>query len=101
MSFGVGYVVNEHASPNNASAAGEVVDAVFLGVLGQRDIIVFQTVVIEASILVAPVPETIPLGTTLSVDMDEVVESDEAEGLQVFQGVFWCLAQETGFVDAF
>jgi len=41
---------------------------------------VLETVVVETGVLMAPVPETVPLGTALGVDMDEVVEGDEAEG---------------------
>jgi hypothetical protein len=70
VSFCVGYVVNEHASSNDASAASEVADSVLLGVFRDWDIVVLQIVVVEAGILVAPVPESVSLGTALGVDMD-------------------------------
>jgi hypothetical protein len=33
--------------------------------------------------------------------MDEVVPSEEAEGMEVFEGVFWLFSSEAGFVDVF
>lgn len=80
-------VIDQDAPRNDAAALGPVVLAIVVDVGRLSDGGVGEVVVVEAGLLVAPVPEAVPLGPGLRVDVDEVVPGEEAEGVQVLEGV--------------
>lgn len=74
-------------------------DTVLFEVGGVGDLVVCKAVVVHAGFLLGPVAESIPLRTALGVDVDQVVEGDESEGLEVLECVYGFFASETWLVD--
>ncbi len=65
-----GRIVYEHGAANDSPTFGPVMLTIFVNMMRIGNLIVLETVVVQAGILVAPVPETVPFRPGLGIDVD-------------------------------
>jgi len=75
-------------------------DTILLEMLWICDFFVFEAVVIESSVLVAPMTESIPLAPALCIYMDYIIVSNKAERLKVLKRMLRLFSRKARLMDA-